>query len=401
MLMLPVTIGLGIVNLDQLINSAFGSLVSERSSARDRQRVSHLHAAAGHVQRGGRHRAVPDAQPHGLEPRRGRDAPRGRQRHAPDQPAADPRRGVHGRCWRRRSYGSCSSAANSTPSPPISCRSRCSGSRSACPFGGLNLLLTRTFFAVQRPWIPTSLAAMNIVVDIVVSVALYKPLGIAGLIIGTVAANVVMTALQFYRLRVGFNGRLEGAQTTMITVRIVVASALLAGVSWGVWKLLDELLGDVAAGADRQRRRRRRGGPVRVRARGAGHAHPRGPPGEQPDPRAARPRVAPSAGSALDPAYFLVHGQGARGDGGAELPLHRGVALRALHNDDRAPRRDLIGAGRTGGSRDARDPRRADLARRGSRARAGAPVPAVRLAEQPCARAIAVLRRSRVRATRG
>jgi len=111
------------------------------------------------------------------------------------------------------------------------------------PFGGLNLLLTRTFFAVQRPWIPTSLAAMNIVVDIIVSVALYKPLGIAGLVIGTVAANVVMTALQLRRLRAGLNGRLEGAQTTMITARIAVASALLAGVSWVVWKLLDELLG--------------------------------------------------------------------------------------------------------------------------------------------------------------
>ena len=36
------------------------------------------------------------------------------------------------------------------------------------PFGGLNLLLTRMFFAVQRPWIPTRLAAMNIVVDIIV-----------------------------------------------------------------------------------------------------------------------------------------------------------------------------------------------------------------------------------------
>ena len=45
MLMLPVTIGLGIVNLDQLINSVFGTLVSERSAARDRQRVPHLHAA--------------------------------------------------------------------------------------------------------------------------------------------------------------------------------------------------------------------------------------------------------------------------------------------------------------------------------------------------------------------
>ncbi len=30
-LMLPVTIGLGIVNLDQLINSVFGTLVSEKA----------------------------------------------------------------------------------------------------------------------------------------------------------------------------------------------------------------------------------------------------------------------------------------------------------------------------------------------------------------------------------
>jgi putative peptidoglycan lipid II flippase len=111
------------------------------------------------------------------------------------------------------------------------------------PFGGVNLLLTRTFFAVQRPWIPTRLAALNIVVDVIVSIALYRPLGIAGLIIGTVAANAVMTALQLQRLRAGFNGRLEGAQTTMITARIALASALLAGVSWVVWKLLHSLLG--------------------------------------------------------------------------------------------------------------------------------------------------------------
>jgi putative peptidoglycan lipid II flippase len=111
------------------------------------------------------------------------------------------------------------------------------------PFGGLNLLLTRTFFAVQRPWIPTSLAAMNIVVDVIVSIGLYKPLGIAGLIIGTITANIVMTGLQFYRLRAGLNGRLEGAQTLMITARILIASAVLGAVAWVVWKLLDELLG--------------------------------------------------------------------------------------------------------------------------------------------------------------
>jgi putative peptidoglycan lipid II flippase len=111
------------------------------------------------------------------------------------------------------------------------------------PFGGINLLLTRTFFAVKRPWIPTSLAALNMVVDVIVSVALYKPLGIAGLVIGTAAANAVMTWLQFRRLRTGFNGRLEERQTLMITIRIVLASAILAGISWLIWKGLDAALG--------------------------------------------------------------------------------------------------------------------------------------------------------------
>jgi putative peptidoglycan lipid II flippase len=111
------------------------------------------------------------------------------------------------------------------------------------PFAGVNLLLTRTFFAVQQPWIPTRLAAMNMVVDVIVSVALYKPFGIAGLVIGTAVASAVMTGLQVHRLRVGFNGHFEGAQTMMITTRILVASALLAGVSWGVWYLLNSLLG--------------------------------------------------------------------------------------------------------------------------------------------------------------
>jgi putative peptidoglycan lipid II flippase len=111
------------------------------------------------------------------------------------------------------------------------------------PFAGVNLLLTRAFFAVRRPWLPTRLAALNMVVDAIVSIALYKPLGIAGLVIGTLAANVVMTALQLYRLRQGLNGRLEGSQTLMITVRVILASALMAALSWAVWRGLDALLG--------------------------------------------------------------------------------------------------------------------------------------------------------------
>ena len=111
------------------------------------------------------------------------------------------------------------------------------------PFAGVNLLLSRTFFALKRPWIPTKLAAINVVVDVIVSLALYKPLGVAGLLIGTLAANVVMAVLQFQRLRIGLNGRLEVGQTAMITARILVATGISTTIGWLLWTGLDAVLG--------------------------------------------------------------------------------------------------------------------------------------------------------------
>ncbi len=116
------------------------------------------------------------------------------------------------------------------------------------PFSGVNLLLTRTFFALQRPWIPTKLAVINMVVDVIVSFALYHKLGIAGLIIGTLAANIVMTYLQIRRLRIGFNGRLELDTTLMITVRILVATAIATAAGWAVWRGLSLALGTSLVG---------------------------------------------------------------------------------------------------------------------------------------------------------
>jgi putative peptidoglycan lipid II flippase len=241
-LMLPVTIGLGIVNLDQLINSAFGSLVSEEAprAIDNAFRVYMLPQGVFSV-------AVATV----LFPTLSRMASR--------RDAAAMRQAV-GTGMRQINLLLIPAAAFMVvlPTPIVRLLFERGHFNQASthlvsialfwfafslPFGGLNLLLTRTFFAVQRPWIPTSLAATNIVVDIVVSVGLYKPLGISGLIIGTVSANVVMTALQLRRLRAGLNGRLEGARTIMITVRILVASVLLAAVSWVVWTLFHRVLG--------------------------------------------------------------------------------------------------------------------------------------------------------------
>jgi putative peptidoglycan lipid II flippase len=242
MLMLPVTIGLGIVNLDQLINSAFGSLVSDEAprAIDNAFRIYMLPQGVFSV-------AVATV----LFPTLSRLASR--------RDPAGMRRTV-GNGMRQINLLLIPAAAFmivlTTPITRLVFQRGQFNAHSthlvsialfwfafSLPFGGINLLLTRTFFALQRPWIPTRLAAINMLVDIVVSVALYKPLGIAGLVIGTVVANAVMTILQLQRLRTGFNGRLEGAQTTMITARIAVASALLAGGSWVVWYVLDSVIG--------------------------------------------------------------------------------------------------------------------------------------------------------------
>jgi putative peptidoglycan lipid II flippase len=241
-LMLPITIGLGIVNLDQLLNSVFGTLVSpEAPRAIDNAfRIYMLPQGIFSV-------AVATV----LFPTLSRLAARS---------AAGEMRRTLGNGMRQINLLLIPAAAIlivlATPITRLVFQRGAFNAESthlvsvalfwfafSLPFGGLNLLLTRTFFAVQRPWIPTRLAAMNLVVDVIVSVALYKPLGIAGLVIGTAAANAVMTALQLHRLREGFNGRIEGGQTLMITARILVASALMGALAWVVWDLLDSLLG--------------------------------------------------------------------------------------------------------------------------------------------------------------
>jgi len=112
------------------------------------------------------------------------------------------------------------------------------------PFAGLNLLLTRTFFSLQRPWIPSALAACNLVVNAIVSIALYKPLGIAGPVIGTVVASAGMMAAQTVYLRRQLHGSIEGRETLILTLKVVAAAALLIIVSRGIWLLLDDAVGD-------------------------------------------------------------------------------------------------------------------------------------------------------------
>ena len=110
------------------------------------------------------------------------------------------------------------------------------------PFSGVNLLLTRTFFSLQRPWTPTKLAGMTLLINVVVSVALYEPLGIGGIVIGTVVSTAAMTVGQAARLRAQLGG-LELARTWRACAWMLAASIALGLVAWGTHAALDDALG--------------------------------------------------------------------------------------------------------------------------------------------------------------
>jgi putative peptidoglycan lipid II flippase len=110
------------------------------------------------------------------------------------------------------------------------------------PFNGLYLLLTRTFFSLQRPWVPTAVAGSNLVVDIIFSFAFYSPFGVGGVVAATVIATISSVVAQAVILRRQLHG-LDLPRLIDTAVRVVAAAALLAGVSYLVWYGLDDALG--------------------------------------------------------------------------------------------------------------------------------------------------------------
>jgi putative peptidoglycan lipid II flippase len=109
------------------------------------------------------------------------------------------------------------------------------------PTNGLFLLLTRTFFSLQRPWIPTGIAAGNLIVTALGALALYH-LGVGGIVASTAIATTATVVAQAVILRQMLGG-LELGRLLDATIRISVAAAALAAVSFGVWDVLDSALG--------------------------------------------------------------------------------------------------------------------------------------------------------------
>jgi putative peptidoglycan lipid II flippase len=115
------------------------------------------------------------------------------------------------------------------------------------PFAGANLMLTRTFFALQQPWRATRLAVVSLVVNTLLALALYKPLGIAGVVLATAVASLVMTVQQVVFLRRELGG-FEIVRTLQGLAQMTAAAAVAGALTYGIWWLLDDIAGRSLAG---------------------------------------------------------------------------------------------------------------------------------------------------------
>jgi putative peptidoglycan lipid II flippase len=108
-------------------------------------------------------------------------------------------------------------------------------------FNGAMLMLNRAFFSLQSNWTPTLVALGNLAVNAALDAAFYR-FGTWGIPLATSLANVFGTVVLFVLLRRRL-GSLELPETADSIARIIAASAILAGACFGIWYGLDQALG--------------------------------------------------------------------------------------------------------------------------------------------------------------
>jgi putative peptidoglycan lipid II flippase len=107
---------------------------------------------------------------------------------------------------------------------------------------GLTLLLTRAFFALQMPQVPTRVAFGNLFLNAVLDLAFYKPFGAAGIALSTaiVTTTNALVLMVLLRRQVGL---LHMTEVAGEAARIVVATIYCTAAAFGVWWPLDQILG--------------------------------------------------------------------------------------------------------------------------------------------------------------
>ena len=109
-------------------------------------------------------------------------------------------------------------------------------------FNGASLLVIRAFFSMQLPWLPTKIAGLGVLLNVVLDAILYRPLGTGGIPLATSISSIVTFLVLLWFLERQLGG-LHRAWVIDGFVRSALASVVSVLLGWCVWTVLDDLLG--------------------------------------------------------------------------------------------------------------------------------------------------------------
>jgi putative peptidoglycan lipid II flippase len=109
-------------------------------------------------------------------------------------------------------------------------------------FNGASLLVIRAFFSMQMPVVATKVAALGVVLNIALDAALYRPLGTGGIPLATSISSIVTFLVLVWLLERELGG-LHRAWILDGVMRSVVASGVSVLFAWALWRTLDDALG--------------------------------------------------------------------------------------------------------------------------------------------------------------
>ena len=109
-------------------------------------------------------------------------------------------------------------------------------------FNGASLLLIRAFFSLQQPWLPTAVAGAGVLLNAGLNAILYQPLGVGGIPLSTSITSLATFLVLVYYLsertgRIDLRFVAEGFMQALGAAR---AAGLLG---WLTWRVLDDALG--------------------------------------------------------------------------------------------------------------------------------------------------------------
>jgi putative peptidoglycan lipid II flippase len=108
-------------------------------------------------------------------------------------------------------------------------------------FNGWMLMLSRAFFSLQSNWLPTGIALANLALNAGLDAAFYR-FGVWGIPLATSLVNVAGAAALAWALRSKL-GRIGMGAIADSLVRVVVSSGLAAAAAYPVWWALDDAVG--------------------------------------------------------------------------------------------------------------------------------------------------------------